>query len=490
MSRDEIRAVYRQGEDAVVSLIEMLISRFNALEDEVAGLKAQLGKANEEITRLKAQVAKDSHNSSKPPSSDMHREPKNLREKSRKPNGGQPGHHGHTLHRVENPDYVSIHKLHGQCRCGRTLNSGKLLGYTRRQVFDLPAIRLEVTEHQAEVRRCRCGKQHTAQFPENVTAPVQYGNRIRAVAVYFSSFQMMPQNRLIEAMRDIFNVHMSEGTLNSIIVKAHTFLEKTETAIKAAIRASPIMHMDETGMYVAGKRWWEHVCSTNRYTYYFCHSRRGTKAMKDGGMIAGYAGRAIHDGWASYFDFECSHGLCNAHHLRELIFVKEELKQRWAGRMISLLCRMKLTVERAHTAEHCSLAPATLRNYRNRYSELIACGYRANPVGKEMRKPGQRGRLKQSPARNLLDRLNKYANETLAFIYDLAVPFDNNLSERDIRMTKVKQKVSGCFRSNDGADAFCRIRGFISTVRKHGLNVLDQLIKCFDCNGKVSILPE
>ena len=489
MSRDEIRAVYRQGEDAVVALIEMLISRFNALEEEVAGLKTQLGKANEEITRLKAQIAKDSHNSSKPPSSDMYHTPKNMRKKTGKRKGGQPGHHGNTLERVEDPDYVSVHRLHGQCRCGRALSSGKLLCYKQRQVFDLPPARLEVTEHRAEVRRCRCGKQHTAQFPENIAAPVQYGNRLRATAVYFSSFQLVPQNRLVEAIRDIFNVHMSEGTLNTIIAKAHRFLEKTETAIKAHIRASPTTHMDESGMYVAGKRWWEHSCSTIRYTYYFCHPLRGTKAMKDGGMIEGYTGRAIHDGWASYFEFDCLHGLCNAHHLRELIFIKEELKQRWAGRMIDLLCHIKDIANRAKAAGRDSLSPATLRNYRRRYSELIASGYHANP-SETVRKPGQRGRLKQSPGRNLLDRLNKYSKETLAFMYDISVPFDNNLAERDIRMTKVKQKVSGCFRSVAGADAFCRIRGFISTVRKHGLNILDQLIKCFDCSGKISLLPE
>jgi len=476
MSREEIRAVYLQGEDAVVSLIEMLISRFNALEEKVA--------------RLEAQIAKDSHNSSKPPSSDMHREPKNLREKSSRPNGGQPGHQGHTLQRVENPDIVKIHRLDGCCRCGRQMSRGKLTGYKQRQVFDLPPAHLEVTEHRVEVRRCRCGKQHTAQFPEGVVGPVQYGNRIRATMVYFSSFQLVPQNRLVQAMRDLFHVHVSEGTLNKIVTKAHNCLEKTEASIKASIRASPVMHMDETGMYVGGKRWWEHACSTDRFTYYHCHSRRGKEAMKDGGMIEGYAGRAIHDGWASYFEYDCRHGLCNAHHLRELIFVKEELKQRWAGRMIEHLCRIKNTADRAKDASRHGLAPTTLRAYRKRYSEIIDCGYRANPISKETRKPGQRGRLKQSSARNLLDRLSNYAEETLAFMYDLAVPFDNNLSERDIRMTKVKQKVSGCFRSDAGAHAFCRIRGFISTVRKHGLNVLDQIIKCFDYNGTVSLIPE
>jgi transposase len=490
MSRDEIRAVYRQGEDAVVSLIEILISRFNALEEKVAGLEAQLGKANEEITRLKAQIAKDSHNSSKPPSSDMYHAPKNLREKSSRRNGGQPGHQGHTLQRVENPDIVKIHRLNGCCRCGRQLSRGKLTEYKQRQVFDLPPARLEVTEHRAEVRRCRCGKQHTAQFPEGVAAPVQYGNRIRATMVYFSSYQLVPQNRLVEAMRDLFNVQVSEGTLNSIIAKAHDFLEKTEEAIKARIRGSPIMCMDETGMYVKGERWWEHGCSTDRFTHYYCHVRRGKEAMKDGGMIEGYTGRAIHDGWASYFDFDCRHGLCNAHHLRELVFVKEELNQRWAGQMIEHLCHIKKTVGRAKDGGRHALASATIRSYQQRYSDIIDSGYRVNPISKEKRKPGQRGRLKQSPARNLLDRLSNHAEETLAFMSDLIVPFDNNLSERDIRMTKIKQKVSGCFRSESGAQAFCRIRGFISTIRKHGLNVLDQLIKCFDYRGMAVLLPE
>lgn len=475
MSRDEIRAVYRQGEDAVIALIEMMIDRFNELEEKVA--------------RLEAQINKDSHNSSKPPSSDLGRAPKNLREKSSKPSGGQPGHQGHTLRQIENPDYMNIHQLHGRCQCGKELSEGTFIGYKKRQVFDLPPIHLEVTEHRAEIRRCECGKEHIARFPENVIAPVQYGNQIRAVMVYFSSFQLLPQNRLIEAMRDLFNVHLSEGTLNNIVAKVHKRLERTEESIKASIRGSPVAHMDETGMYVAGKRWWEHVCGTALFTYYYCHPNRGTKAMKDGGIIEGYAGRAIHDGWASYFDFDCRHGLCNAHHLRELTFVKEELKQGWAERMIGHLCRIKETAERAQAAGRHALAPATLLAYRRQYSQIIASGYRVNPASVEVRKPGQRGCLKQSPSRNLLDRLSKYTEETLAFMYDFTVPFDNNLSERDARMTKVKQKISGCFRSAEGAYAFCRIRGYISTVRKHGLNVLDQLIKCFDDKNTV-LLPE
>jgi transposase len=232
------------------------------------------------------------------------------------------------------------------------------------------------------------------------------------------------------------------------------------------------------------------VWSTPLFTYYFCHARRGTKALRAGDFLEGYAGRVMHDGYRSYYDFDVLHGLCNAHHLRELVFIKEELGQRWAGTMIGLLCNIKRIVEKAKAVGRNQLAAATLLRYRKRYDAILICGYRANPPPKVKRLPGQRGRLKQPPARNLLDRLKKHADETLAFMYDFNVPFDNNLAERDLRMTKVRQKISGCFRSVFGVNAFCRIRGYISTVRKHKLNVFEHLIKCFDYScAKTVLLP-
>lgn len=464
--------------------IEPIIDAFLALQDTVEQLMHR-------VEQLERQVAKNSHNSSKPPSSDMYRtEPKNSRVKSGKSSGGQPGHEGHSLRQVANPHHSVKRALRGKCMCGRDLSKCGKRGMEKRQVFDLPPrIGLEVTEYQAEIGECACGRQHTAAFPAGVDAPVQYGERIRAIMVYLSCYQLLPQKRTTEMLNDLFRAPISEGTLNAIVMQAYTRLESTEDATKKAIRASPVMNTDETGMYINGKRWWEHVYSTLRHTFYFCHPNRGTKAMRDGAMLSGYLGRAVHDGLPAYLDFECLHGLCNAHHLRELVFVKEELNQRWAATMIELLCRIKRTVERAKKAGRDALAPATLLRYRNRYERIISCGYRTNPPSNEKRKPGQRGRLKQSTARNLLDRLSRQAEETLAFMYDFTVPFDNNLSERDLRMTKVKQKISGCFRSQRGADAFCRIRGYISTVRKHGLNVFDQLVKCFD-NGNSILLPE
>jgi len=327
MSRVEIRAVYRQGEDAVVALIEMLIQRLNKLD-----------KLEEEVASLKAQVSKNSHNSSKPPSSDMFRPaPKSLREPSNRPSGGQPGHRGHHLQRVKNPDQIVKHPLSGRCSCGRALSQGRLKEPDCHQVFDVPTIKLKVTEHQAETRECACGLCHTAEFPAGAEAPVQYGERISALTVYLSQYQLLPQKRIAEMMADWFGAPLSQGTINNMVGRAHARLELTEEAIKAAIRAEPVMNNDDTGMRVGGQLQWEHSSSTPKLTYYFCHARRGTVALREIGLLEGYKGRSVHDGWRSYFEFDILHALCNAHHLRELVFVKEELGQRWAGTMISLL---------------------------------------------------------------------------------------------------------------------------------------------------------
>jgi transposase len=476
MDRNEIRAVYQQGEEAVVALIEMLINRLNYLEAEVE--------------RLKGRVSKNSRNSSKPPSSDTVRKTKSLRKKSKLKSGGQHGHPGHTLRMSENIHHTVVHTIKGQCECGAECSKGRLIDIEKRQVHDIPQqINVEVTEHQAELRQCACGKIYTAPFPMGVNAPVQYGKRIRAYIVYLSTYQLLPQKRTTEALRDMFGVEISEGTVNNILRQAHQKLDITENAIKNAIRLSPVMHLDETGMYVNGKRIWEHTCSTQKFTYYFCHTKRGKEAIDSGEMLRNYFGRIIHDGWRSYFDYGCFHALCNAHHLRELVFVYERLQQKWADTLIKLLCRIKKTVDLAKEAGRTNLAPATLNRYHTRYKNLIAAGYRKNPASSAIRKPGQRGRIKQSSTRNLLDRLKTYESDVLAFMYDFNVPFDNNLAERDLRMSKVKQKISGCFRSTAGAEVFCRIRGYISTCRKHGLDVLSYLSKSFSSDGQTCLLP-
>jgi len=475
MTREQLLSVYeKQG-------IEPIIEAFLALQDMVEQLQRR-------VEQLEQRLTKDSHNSSNPPSSDWNRTPKSLQEKSGKPSGGQPGHAGHSLKQVEKPDHVQEHPLHGTCECGRDLSKGKKRGYERRQVFDIPKPAMEVTEHMAETKECACGRLHTADFPHGVDAPVQYGPNIRSMLVYLSQYQLLPQKRITEAMADLFGVAISEGTVNKTIQEAYGRLEATEKAIKDAIQGSAVVHGDETGIYIGGKRWWQHGFGTALFTYFFCHPKRGTQALRDDGVLERFIGRLMHDGWKSYFDFDCLHGLCNAHHLRELVFLSEECRQRWAGTMIRHLCHIKKAVDRAKAAGREQLAPQTLIRNRKRYEAIVSCGNRANPLQKERKVPGSRGRIKQTPARNLLDRLGKHADETLAFMYDFKVPFDNNLSERDLRMSKVKQKVSGCFRSTFGAQAFCRIRGYISTVRKHGLNVFDQIVKCFDPSVNQSVL--
>lgn len=478
ISRDEIRAIYRQGEDAVIVLVEMLVERLNNLEQRV--------------NKLEAQRSKDSHNSSKPPSSDFNRpNQRSLRKKTGRKSGGQLGHKGHTLKRIENPDHIAIYPLHGTCQCGRDIGKGRFLGYEKRQVIDIPPIETEVTEHQGETRMCGCGICHTAHFPEGVGAPVQYGERIRAIMLYLSSYQLIPQKRVTEGMHDLFGITLSQGTLNNILQKGYERLSDTEEAIKKAILGAPVINCDETGMYMNGKRWWEHSCSTDLFTYYYCHRQRGYDAIKDGGILPDYKGRAVHDGWSSYFIFDILNGLCNAHHLRELVFIKEHFKQKWPKEMIEHLCYIKKKVDRAKANGKKYLSESTLGRYREKYEKILSSGYRANPAPKLIKGLKKRGRKKQSKARNLLDRLSKYGEETLAFMYDFNVPFDNNLAERDLRMTKVKQKISGCFRSSDGANIFCRVRSYISTVRKHGLNVFEYLIKCFDAsNTTLVLIPE
>lgn len=457
--------------------IEPIIEAFLALQDTVEQLALR-------IKQLENRVNKDSHNSSKPPSSDWHRKaPVSLRRDTGKRPGGQPGHEGTSLKQRENPDIVVRHHLSGNCRCGEDLSKATVTGIEKRQVHDLPEkIELEVTEHQADIGFCKkCGAIHMAQFPAGVNAPVQYGHRVRGMTTYLSCYQLLPQKRTTEAMGTIFGVNLSEGTLNNILKTAYYRLKETEDVIKDQITSSSVAHADETGIYINGKRLWEHTLGTKLFTYYFVHHHRGKKALRDDATLKKFIGRLVHDGWMSYYDLDCLHALCNAHHLRELIGIRQEdRRQRWAETMIKLLCHCKKVVDRAKAAGRTQLAPSTVKRMRHRYEKILLLAERINPLPEKVPGTRKRGRIKKTPARNLIERLRNRVDETLAFIYDFNVPFDNNTSERDLRMTKVKQKISGCFRSLSGAQIFCRIRGYISTVNKHGLNIFDSLVKCFD----------
>ncbi len=347
-------------------------------------------------------------------------------------------------------------------------------------------MKLSVTEHHVESRRCSgCGTVNRGRYPGGVTQPVQYGPRVKALSVYLPSYQLVPYARTCELFRDLFGVSISEGTLFEAIQTGSASLEETEAAIREAITQAKVAHFDETGLRIEGRLHWLHSASTETLVYYSPQKKRGQEGMAQAGVLPSFQGRAVHDGWASYFTYGCDHALCNAHHLRELTFLVRELtflaerhEQAWATEMKGLLIEMKQAVEAAKEAGKSALTKTTLRSFLKRYDGLLTQGETTNPLPPPDPTP-RRGRKKQTPVRNLLDRLRRYQRETLAFLYDFAIPFDNNQAEREIRMMKVQQKVSGGFRSPEGAQAFCRLRGYLASARKQSHNVLLALQRLF-----------
>ena len=458
-SEAEIRAAYREGEDAVVKLFYETFS-----------------KLAERIQRLEDQIAKNSGNSSKPPSSDgLKRKPKSLRQKSGKKSGGQPGHSGHTLKAVAKPDHTQVHRVNRCCHCQANLEEVGVQDCERRQVFDIPPVKVEVTEHQAEIKICpECHQSTVAEFPGGVTQPVQYGERIKAQMVYFHQYQLVPLERTAEIVEDLYGQTVSEGTIVEACNETAQQVEPIYELIKAELTdTTDTGHFDETGCRIEVKLWWLHVVCTALLTYYAPHRKRGCEALDAIGIFPVFKGKAMHDSYRSYFQYTAIlNALCNAHHLRDLIFVRDQYQQTWAAEMINLLLETKSAVE-ASPPERQSLLPDQLTDFEARYDAILASGLRTCPVLEPAEPlPKKRGKPKQHPVKNLLDHLMLRKTETLAFMVDFKVPFDNNQAERDLRMVKLKQKISGCFRSEGGAYVFCRIRSYISTARKNGQRVL------------------
>ena len=472
LTREDALAIYHAGPETVVRVLLEMDARIHALEQRVEDFEAQ-------VRQLQDQLAKNSRNSSKPPSTDGFQKPapKSLREKSTRPSGGQPGHAGQTLTMAGKPDRTETHRVDACQRCGRSLADLPPDGMEQRQVHDLPPLRLIVTEHQAEIKRCPCGRLNKAAFPEAVNAPVQYGPGLKAAAVYLNNYQFLPYERTCELPGDLFGCPISEGTLANILGECHERLEQPVQQIKERIAQAPVAHFDESGARVEGKLWWLHAASTPNATCYEIHPKRGSEALDAIGILPDFLGRAMHGFWRPYFGYGCAHGLCNAHHLRELIFVHEQHQQDWAAAMIDCLLDIKPAAAQARPAAG-HLTEDQLRAFQARYQSILDQGYAQNPLspapaGKK------RGRRKKTKPRNLLERLDQHRQEALAFMYDFNVPFDNNLAERDIRMMKVQQKISGLFRSQEGAKAFCRIRGYISTARKNAMGALDAIARAF-----------
>ncbi len=414
------------------------------------------------VKLLTNRVSKNSSNSSKPPSSDPDRL-KSTRAKTDKNTGGQKGHKGSTLKQIDEPDEVEKIKLDK-----RTLPKGKTykeVGFEKRQVFDMYVSRL-VTEYQAQILEDESGKRYIAPFPEGINKAVQYGSTLKAHAVYMSQYQLLPYKRIEEYFKQQLHIPISQGSVFNFNKEAYEKLGQFDSLVKDALAKASLMHVDETGVNIAGKRHWLHCASNQFWTSFMVHEKRGSEAMDSMNIIPRFEGVLCHDHWKAYYRYEdCLHSLCNAHHLRELTFAHEQDKQQWAGKMKSWLEEVNKVVNQDGGRLNQEKAKQYWLEYRTLLSEAeIEC-----PPPDEKERNGKRGRLKRSKSRNLLERLINYEADTLRFMENAEVPFTNNQGERDIRMTKVQQKISGAFRSMKGAKMFCRIRGYLSTCKKQGV---------------------
>lgn len=442
--------------------------------------------AEEKIKQLSQQLKQNSRNSNWPASRDKSRrrpKAKSLRPKTERKAGGQAGHPGHTLEFNPEPDVIEKHRPAHCEHCQTPLAADMVASdVAKRQVFDLPPLRFVTIEHQVETVLCAgCGQATTAEFPAAVTNPVQYGSQVKRLAVYLRNEQFIPYERERQLLADLFALPISPGSLQNFVDTAAAKVKPATDAIRGAVIAAEVGHADETGFYINGQRYWLHTVSTEALTYYEPHARRGQKATDAIGILPQFSGTLVHDAWSPYFKYQqLLHALCNAHHLRDLTAIVENDRQQWAALMITCLLTAKQLVADAYQAGATELPAAYLQRIHQLYDAIVSLGLAENPLPLTHPPPGQRGRRKKTKARNLVERFDQHKAAILRFIHDFKVPFDNNLAERDIRMMKVQQKISGCFRSWQGAQQFCRLRSYLSTIRKQGLNVWEALGSLFD----------
>jgi len=466
-TKEEIHAVYEQGEAAVVALV---IGIVEAQNKQVEAVEAR-------IEALEGQQKKNSGNSSQPPSSDGYKkpQPKSQRGRSGKKSGGQAGHEGQTLKAVAVPDDMVVHPVTACAHCQADLRAVKSNEPEKRQVFEVPPMRLVVSEHQAEEKQCpQCGKINRAAFPADVTQPTQYGPRFRAQLVYLHTGHFIPLARTAEIAEGFYQQPVSEGTILAAVAEAAQQVAPVNEALKTyLVETDDTVHADETGARVEGKLHWVHSAGTTQATVYSIQAKRGCEGIDAANILNRRHKRCIHDAWQSYFNYKAmAHALCNAHHLRELTFIAEQYHQQWAIAMRHLLCEIKTAVEKASAEGHQALRLEQMADFNRHYTRLLDAaedeiGPPAPPT------PGHR--QKNSPPARLFKRLIDYRQHVLAFMYDFRIPFDNNLAERDVRMMKVQQKVSGGFRRLVGAQHFCAVRSYIATARKNGQSILEVL---------------
>ena len=449
-------------------------------------LLERIGILEARIKELESRQKKDSSTRSKPPSSDgLGKKPSanrsSLRGKSQKKQGGQAGHKGYTLQQSDTPDKIEKYSPCTCGQCGYDLAGQPAGGYDRRQVYDLPPLMVEVTEHRAYYKICpSCQSLNRGKFPAAITHPVQYGPSIKSTAVYLKDYQLLPYERIREMFADIYNHPLSVATLLNAEDNCHTRLEKVAKAIHRALNDAPVVGFDESGVRVEGKLHWLHSTSTSQLTWYLIHPKRGKDAIETAGILTDFKGVAVHDALQSYFQYSlCTHALCNAHHLRELKLLFEHYEQLWAAAMAALLRDLHRVVKNHRKAGKNRLSESLIAKFKYCYDDILKAALEEIPSLPDP-PPNKRGRKKQHPAKNLYDRLLKHPEAVLRFMRDFRVPFDNNQAERDIRMIKTQQKISGTFRKSQGAEVFCRIRGYISTAKKQGMNVLQVLRSVFE----------
>lgn len=459
----------------LIHKIDLFSLQNSTLEEENSKLMAK-------IKELEARLNKDSNNSSKPPSSDGLKKKKkvtNNRHNTERKTGGQEGHKGVTLNKTEVPDtIVDIPLQVYSCDCGCNLLDVDDETKTR-QVYDI-LLQMVVTEYIVHSKKCQCGKVHSSEFPLDVTQPVQYGNSIKALMSLLTTYHFIPLERASELIEDLFGRKPSEGTIVNTNSKLSDILEIPVNTIKEQIKASPVVHFDESGFSDNAVLKWMHVASTDFLTYYEMHKNRGYEGATSIGILPGFTGTAVHDHWMPYYKFtDCTHSECNVHVLRYLRDIHENYGQEWAQTFASMLLEIKKSVYDHKESGATSMPTQECETWLKRYHSIITDGY----VEDEKKSPtvvsAKTGKKRNSKALQLLNRLNKYDIEHLAFMYDFDIPFDNNLSERDIRMQKLRQKISGSFRGVDGAKEFCRIRSYISTARKNGIRAFDAIKKAF-----------
>ena len=460
-----------ENETSITPSIKIIFKLLISLNLELISTIKELKNTIKELTK---KLNLNSKNSSKPPSSDQSpRGNRNDKDTGKKP-GGQSGRKGTTLKKVSNPDNIQNHKLQGKCSCGQSLSKLNSYGYATRQVWDL-LINTIITEHRAHRAICTCGKKHKANFPKNVTNNTQYGDKIKAIASYFSQYQLIPFERTKEMFKDIFNLDLSAGTVCNANTTLATNLDIFDKKLKEALASSEVNHSDETGINIAGKNNYLHVLSNKAFTLLYPHKNRGHVAIDEMAILPDYKGVLVHDFYRAYYKYNCRHAYCGSHLIRELIFSEEQEEQNWAKKL-RILLQIANNLKRKNR-----LSESIIDRIESYYSKillaaLIECPL---PIKRKIELKNKKIKFKsakKTKSRCLLERFRDYRSDILRFLYDPLVPFTNNLAERDLRMAKVHQKISGCFRTINGARTYARIRSYISTIKKQNLNVIDGII--------------